>query len=347
MFIENQEIDVKKLSVKLRSVFSTIKARCYKPKDPGYKYYGGRGVTISPEWTTKDGNSRSFVVWAWANGFQAGYHLVRLDKGLPFGPDNCKWVSAKESRRTGCATPQYVEYKGEQVTLVSLVDRFHPGYSKQMLATIKKRVSYLGWDAESAVTMPIVRNSKRPPGVTRIKATRRRCDRQEDGIRKGTLLNWYYSFWSRTTNPNEPGYKHYGGRGITFSPEWSSASPFVEWSLANGYQLGLLLVRINKRLPYGPGNCHWVSREKQRRANANAQYVKYKGEWVLLLELVERVYPDYGRFLLKQIKTRINMLGWDVETAVDTPIHPAGLHILPVNTPRLLAINKSAIEWLI
>lgn len=320
---------------KLQSVFACTKSRCYHTGDYHFKRYGGLGATICPEWL-KDGKSGSFIKWALANGYQSGYHLVRLDKALPYGPDNCKLVSAKESK-----SQLYVEYKGEQVTLVSLVERFYPSYSEQMLRTIRARVTFGGWDAESAVTVPMTPSRKPRPEVVRIKTPRTRCDRQEDGFRKDNLYSWYGSLWNRITNPKAPLYKYYGAHGITLSPDWSKAGHFVEWALANGYQpgLGLQLVRINKRLPYGPDNCRLVSREDKWRANADAQYVEYKGNWFILLELVERVYPDHGRLLLRQIKARIYMLGWDVEMAVDTPIHPAGLHIKPT--------NKNAIEWLL
>ena len=344
MAAKQAEIDLKTMHHKLRHVFWSMKSSCYNPQHKAYKYYGRLGATICPAWM-KDGKPDAFITWALSSGYQLGYHLVRLDKALPYGPSNCKFVLAKESRRTSNAKPLYVEYKGERVTLVSLVERFYPNYSLRLLATIKKRVNDAGWDAESAVTIPITNSCKQRKGAVRIKAPRQRYDNQEDGWRKGKLLSWYYSLRNKTTNPKEPGYKYYGAHGIAFSPQWATVDPFVEWALANNYQPGMMLVRIDKHLPYGPDNCRLVLREEKRRANANAQYVEYKGEWVVLIELVERVYPDHGRLLLKQIKTRIYMLGWDVETAVDTPIHPAGLHIRQENAPNPLKIDKRSIEW--
>lgn len=40
-----------------------------------------------------------------------------------------------------------------------------------------------------------------------------------------------YQCWNamiqRCTNPNNPGWKHYGGRGITVSPRWLVFQDFV------------------------------------------------------------------------------------------------------------------------
>lgn len=69
----------------------------------------------------------------------------------------------------------------------------------------------------------------------------------------------------RTGNPRCRAYPNYGGRGITMTSEWDKFEPFLEWALANGWQDGLDLDRIDNDGPYCADNCRWTT----RRENTN------------------------------------------------------------------------------
>ena len=68
----------------------------------------------------------------------------------------------------------------------------------------------------------------------------------------------------------------WAGRGITVCKEWNdSFEVFETWALANGYQPGLSIDRVNNDGNYEPGNCQWVTRSvNSKRARALYEMVQ-------------------------------------------------------------------------
>ena len=73
------------------------------------------------------------------------------------------------------------------------------------------------------------------------------------------LYQRWLTIKSRCYNPNDPGYKVYGSRGIQVCAEWRSGyQPFRKWALENGYREGLALCRKDVKKNYTPKNCHFI-----------------------------------------------------------------------------------------
>ena len=87
------------------------------------------------------------------------------------------------------------------------------------------------------------------------------------------------SIIARCENPNEPAYKHYGGRGITICPEWrQSYTAFRDWAIGSGYRHGLTIDRINNNDGYSPNNCRWIPQSEQSLNTRKTRYVTAFGE---------------------------------------------------------------------
>ena len=71
--------------------------------------------------------------------------------------------------------------------------------------------------------------------------------------------------------------EHYGDRGISVCAEWDDYTVFKEWALANGYEDGLTIERVDVNRDYCPENCCWVTQEEQTRNTRRNIVVEYNG----------------------------------------------------------------------
>lgn len=102
----------------------------------------------------------------------------------------------------------------------------------------------------------------------------RSCSMSRHGLTKMKSNHPIYTVWKgmkeRCSNPNSVAFKNYGGRGISVCDEWHFADAFVDWCLANGWESGLQLDRIDVNGNYEPSNCRFVTNIKNchnRRSN--------------------------------------------------------------------------------
>jgi len=75
-----------------------------------------------------------------------------------------------------------------------------------------------------------------------------------------------YKVWDgmmqRCGNPNNTGYKRYGGAGITVCERWRDFANFL--SDMGERPKGLSIDRIDNTRGYEPGNCRWATSRQQR-----------------------------------------------------------------------------------
>lgn len=73
-----------------------IRERCTNPTSKAYPRYGGRGISICPEWAE---DCKAFCDWADANGQAHGLEIDRKDNDGNYEPSNCHFITRKANTR--------------------------------------------------------------------------------------------------------------------------------------------------------------------------------------------------------------------------------------------------------
>lgn len=126
---------------------------------------------------------------------------------------------------------------------------------------------------------------------------------------------------TRCYNVKAKDYKNYGLRGIKICDEWlNDSNLFIEWSLNNGYQVGLTIDRIDTNGNYEPNNCRWITSKEQQSNKRNNKLITINGETKTLSQwaeksglsrhvIFERIKMKWDNDdLLKPLKIEVNLI---------------------------------------
>jgi len=116
-------------STRLYNIWQHMKKRCFNINDGDYKNYGGRGITICPEWTN---DYIKFRDWALNNGYKENLQINRILNDGNYEPNNCDWTTYKENNWNRSNNKLTLEianeirtlYKTKNYTQQELADKF-------------------------------------------------------------------------------------------------------------------------------------------------------------------------------------------------------------------------------
>jgi len=88
----------------LYSVYHNIIARCEKPANSHWDWYGGKGIKMCKDWRD---SFVSFEKWAKENGYvelkdveyKEKLSIDRIDSTKDYTPENCQWITISENSR--------------------------------------------------------------------------------------------------------------------------------------------------------------------------------------------------------------------------------------------------------
>lgn len=73
--------------------WTNMKSRCGNPKDPKFKNYGARGVSVCERWSKFEGFIEDM------GSCPAGMTLDRINNDDGYHPENCRWISNTDQQR--------------------------------------------------------------------------------------------------------------------------------------------------------------------------------------------------------------------------------------------------------
>lgn len=136
------------------------------------------------------------------------------------------------------------------------------------------------------------------------------------GLRKTRLFDIWSGTRQRCSNPRNPSYPRYGGRGITVCAEWQkNFTAFYIWAQANGYDDSLTLERIDNDKGYSPHNCRWATRLEQGVNKSNTVIVRFRGQDTPLAILIRTQAVVQEKTVRRRIAN-----GWEAERALLEPL---------------------------
>lgn len=128
------------------AIWVAMKSRCLNEKDGRYKDYGGRGITVAPEWVS---DFPAFL--AHVGRRPSKLHTIeRTDNARGYHPGNVRWASRVEQARN-TRRSRFVTINGRTQCRSAWCEEL--GIQR---GVVKNRIVD-GWDPVRALTTPVIK----------------------------------------------------------------------------------------------------------------------------------------------------------------------------------------------
>lgn len=149
-------------------------------------------------------------------------------------------------------------------------------------------------------------------GGTRSCECKKKLGRPKHGKCCSKVYRAWYAMKTRCTNRNAPGYKNYGGRGITICERWQTFENF--FADMGDVPPGCSLDRIDNNKGYTPENCRWADRKTQARNRRFCVFLTHDGETKHINEWAEELGISTTTIRSRYVN------GWTTEKIVTTKL---------------------------
>jgi hypothetical protein len=219
------------------SIWCTIKDRCLNQNNHKFKSYGGRGITIHPEWAD------SFEAFYEHIGPRpdSTYSVDRIDNSLGYIPGNVRWATDLQ-QANNARTNHLIEFNGVTQTLAEWARETGLSYG-----ALQSRIQR-GYDLEEALTAPSGikwKNVMRPLEFNGVVMSMSYWSKQTK-IPFTTIRNRIdkmgWSVEDALTKPSGSGY----GRNIEFNGITQNLNA---WERTTGITAGAIKTRLKRGWP--------------------------------------------------------------------------------------------------
>ena len=128
-------------------IWHAMVSRCHNKKAANFRNYGGRGISVCPEWHTIDG------FFACMGEAPEGMSLERIDNEKGYSPENCRWATMAE-HATNKRTNVILTFRGKSQTISEWSREL--GVGKTAIHNRLKR----GLSASEALGTPVLKRNR-------------------------------------------------------------------------------------------------------------------------------------------------------------------------------------------
>jgi len=128
--------------IKMMGRWAQMWQRCYLPENPGYEYYGARGICVCQEWI----DFQSFYSF-WGNPPFDGATMGRINNDGNYEPSNCEWQT-QEQQNNNTRRSKLLTWNGKTQSIRDWAKEYNVG-ARGVSERLRR-----GWDLEKSLTTP-------------------------------------------------------------------------------------------------------------------------------------------------------------------------------------------------